>query len=83
VDVDSVEIELPLGYTIEGAPLPQDIKTDFGHYQTGYSLEGNMLKYRRMYRLDKNMIPPTQYNEYRNFIRQVSKNDNTSFVFKK
>lgn len=83
LDIDSVEIELPFGYTIEGAPPPQDIQTGFGHYQTDYSLENNVLKYRRMYRLDENIIPPEQYETYRNFIREVSKNDNTSFVFKK
>lgn len=83
LDIDSVEIELPFGFTIEGAPPPQDLRTDFGQYQTDYSIEGNVLKYLRMYRLDENMIPPARYEEYRNFIREVSKNDNASFVFKK
>ena len=83
LDIDSVEIELPFGYTIEGAPPPQNIQTDFGQYQTDYSLEGNILKYRRMYQLDENMISTEQYESYRNFIREVSKNDNASFVFKK
>jgi hypothetical protein len=82
-DIDSLEIEIPVGYSIEAAPLPQDIQTSFGHYQTSYSLEGSILKYRRMHRLDQNMIPPSLYEEYRAFTKEVSKNDNTLFVFKR
>lgn len=83
MDVDSVEIELPFGFSIESAPSPQDIEAPFGRYQTEYSLEGNRLLYRRVFRLDQKLIPPGQYQAYRSFLREVSKNDNAQFVFKK
>lgn len=83
MDVDSVEIELPLGFSIESAPPPQDIETPFGLYQTEYSLEGSRLRYRRVFRLDQKLIPPGEYETYRDFLREVSKNDNAQFVFKK
>ncbi len=83
MDVDSVEIELPFGFSIESAPPPQDIEAPFGRYQTEYTLEGSRLRYRRTLRIDRKLIPPGQYEAYRDFLRQASKNDNAQFVFKK
>lgn len=83
MDVDSVEIELPAGFSIESAPPPQDIEAPFGLYQTKYSLEGRRLRYRRVFRLEQKLIPPGEYEAYRDFLREISKNDNAQFVFKK
>nr|NIU01622.1 DUF3857 and transglutaminase domain-containing protein [Nitrosopumilaceae archaeon]NIX62224.1 DUF3857 domain-containing protein [Nitrosopumilaceae archaeon] len=36
LDIDSVEIELPLGFSLEAVPPDQDIQTSFGTYKTDY-----------------------------------------------
>jgi hypothetical protein len=47
-DVDTVEIELPTGYTLESVPQVVNLKTKFGAYNSSIKLEGNKLFYIRI-----------------------------------
>jgi hypothetical protein len=81
--MDSVEILLPFGYSLESAPQPQNIVASFGEYRTDYRIEDRTLKYYRYLRIDKRLIPLEQYAEHQEFMKQVVKNDQTKFVFRK
>jgi transglutaminase-like putative cysteine protease len=83
VDQDSVSISLPYGYELESGPKPCDLQTTFAAYSTGYSIHNNIFYYTRRFELKKKTIPAEWYNEYVDFIRKVTLNDQTKFVFKK
>ena len=83
LDQDSLVLELPFGYTLEAGPKPLELATDFGFYKTDYRFEGRTLYYSRTYRLNQKSIPPEQYEDFRQFIAAVSKNDQGKFVFRK
>lgn len=79
--IDSLEIQLPFGYSLEAAPLPQNMETSFGQYQTDFQLEGLTLRYYRRFRIKQRLISPEQYAEYKQFMQDVLKNDQAKFVF--
>jgi len=81
--MDSVEIQLPFGYSLEASPGQQSIVASFGEYKTDYRIENRMLKYYRFLKIAKRLIPVDQYAEYKAFVQEVVKNDVAKFVFKK
>ena len=81
--MDSVEILLPFGYSLESAPQLQNILASFGEYWADYHIEDRTLKYYRYLRIDKRLIPLEQYAEHQEFMKQVVKNDQAKFVFRK
>lgn len=83
LDQDSLVLELPFGYTLEAGPKPLELATGFGFYKTDYRIEGRTFYYSRTYRLNQKSIPPEQYEDFRQFIAAVSKNDQGKFVFRK
>jgi len=82
-DIDSVVIHIPLHYSLEAAPHPQHLQTDFAEYRMDYSFRDSKLTYSRFYRLKKIEIPPEDYPAYRTFLQKVSKTDRATFVFKR
>jgi len=82
-DIDSVAIVLPLGYKLEGAPKELNLETEYTRYQTKWAVEDGSLHYRRLFEVKKRQIPAEAYDEYRTFMKQVRRNDNSQFVFKK
>ena len=83
MDIDSIAIQLPIGYVLEASPEPEDIQTSFGQYRIEYTFENQKLIYRRLHRIDKKQIPITQYAEYKTFLQKIIQSDNSMFVFKK
>ncbi len=82
-DIDSVIIHIPLRYSLEAAPNPLYLQTDFAEYRMDYTFRESELTYSRYYRLKKIEIPPEAYPAYRAFLKQVSKTDQATFVFKR
>jgi hypothetical protein len=81
--IDSVEIKLPFGYSLESAPQTQDITVSFAGYRTYYEISNGTFKYYRYLRINERLIPVEYYAEYKEFMKQVVKNDQTKFVFRK
>lgn len=82
-DIDSVALALPLGYKLEGAPKEVSLETDYTRYQTQWTVEDDSLHYRRLFEIKKRQIPAEAYEEHRTFMKQVRRNDNSQFVFKR
>ncbi len=82
-DFDSIEIELPHGYRLESAPQPKAIQNSYGEYRTQYRITDNKIFYSRRHKVKTPRIPVEGYPQWRAFLKKVSKNDNSSFVFKK
>ncbi|WP_417939394.1 DUF3857 domain-containing protein [Flavobacterium sp. RS13.1] len=83
-DTDEIEINLPAGFSIEFIPSNFELKGKFGEYKTEIIKKGdNKLTYKRSMFLNKGKYSNTEYDEYRLFMEQVSRNDNAKIILTK
>ncbi len=81
VDTDEIEINLPAGFTIEFLPTNYELKGKFGEYKTEIiKKENNKLLYKRSMFLSKGKYSNKEYDEYRLFMEQISRNDNAKVI---
>lgn len=81
MDEDQYEINLPEGFEIEFVPENISIANRFGKYTVHIERVSNAkLKYTRMFTISEGVYPKEEYHVYREFIREVSKNDNAKIV---
>jgi Domain of Unknown Function with PDB structure (DUF3857)/Transglutaminase-like superfamily len=84
LDTDEIEINLPTGFTIEFLPSNFELKGKFGEYKTEIiKKESNKLIYKRSMFLSKGNYSNKEFDEYRLFMEQVSKNDNAKIILTK
>jgi hypothetical protein len=80
-DVDEFIIQIPEGLKVEAMTEGKDIYTKFGTYNFKIeALEGNKLKYIRTYILNKGNYEKEDYKAFRDFRKQIVKNDKTKIV---
>lgn len=81
LDTDEIEVNLPAGFSIEFLPSNFELKGKFGEYKTEIiKKEDNKLTYKRSMFLNKGKYSNKEYDEYRLFMEQVSKNDNAKII---
>ncbi|WP_035141787.1 DUF3857 domain-containing protein [Flavobacterium daejeonense] len=84
LDTDEINIVLPKGYEIEFLPDNFDLKTKFGEYKTEIvKTEDGSLIYKRFLLVNKGVYTNMEYDEYRLFIEQISRNDNAKIILTK
>ncbi|WP_029270586.1 DUF3857 domain-containing protein [Flavobacterium sp. KJJ] len=84
LDSDEIEINLPAGFAIEFLPSNFELKGKFGEYKTEIiKKENNKLTYKRSMFLNKGKYSNKEYDEYRLFMEQISKNDNAKIILTK
>lgn len=84
LDSDEIEINLPAGFTIEFLPSNYELKGKFGEYKTEIiKKENNKLTYKRSMLLNKGNYSNKEYDEFRLFMEQVSRNDNAKIILTK
>ncbi|MBC3847470.1 DUF3857 domain-containing protein [Winogradskyella echinorum] len=80
-DIDEFIIQIPEGLKVEAMAEGKDIDTKFGTYNFKIeALEGNKLKYTRKYILNKGNYEKEDYKAFRDFRKQIVKNDKTKVV---
>ncbi|MBE8727169.1 DUF3857 domain-containing protein [Flavobacterium hungaricum] len=83
-DTDEIEINLPTGFNIEFIPSNYELKGKFGEYKTEIiKKDNNKLLYKRSMFLNKGKYSNKEYDEYRLFMEQVSRNDNAKIILTK
>ncbi len=84
VDTDEIEINLPAGFAIEFLPTAFELKGKFGEYKTEIiKKDNNKLIYKRSIVVNKGKYSNKEYDEFRLFMEQVSKNDNAKMILTK
>ncbi|WP_431243189.1 DUF3858 domain-containing protein [Flavobacterium sp. P21] len=84
LDSDEIEVNLPAGFSIEFLPANYELKGKFGEYKTEIiKKDNNKLVYKRSMFLNKGKYSNKEYDEYRLFMEQVSKNDNAKIILTK
>ena len=83
-DTDEVTIALPSGFSIEFLPNNFELKSKFGEYKTEIvKKDNNNLVYKRSMFLKKGLYSSKEYDEYRLFMEQISRNDNAKIILTK
>lgn len=82
-DIDSVEIELPAGYTPESMPQPFTISSPFGKYTSSVKLNDNKLFYYRSIEQYSGRFSPEEYANLVKYYEDVYKADRSRVVLVK
>ncbi len=77
IDIDEVEITLPQNYKVESKPNDKTIENKFGSYKTELVVKDeNTLVYKRKFVVKDGEFPKEDYEAFRNFYKEVNKQDN-------
>lgn len=83
-DSDEIEISLPAGFVIEFLPQNFELKNKFGEYKTEIiKKDNNNLVFKRTFFIKKGLYEKNEYDEFRLFMEQVSRNDNAKIILTK
>lgn len=83
-DIDEIAVALPTGFNIESLPNNFELNTKFGEYKTEIIKKDNSnLIYKRSIFIKKGLYKNTEYDEYRLFLEQISRNDNAKIILTK
>lgn len=82
LDEDEFVINLPQGYKVEAIPKAENIENEFGTYimTIEETNEGKSLLYKRKLLINEGDYSKEKYDDYRNFRKEVSNNDNAKVV---
>lgn len=83
IDIDSVEISLPKGYTIESLPQDVIVSSQFGKYSCSVKLKDDKLFYYRRMEEVEGRFPAAEYNELVKFYEAIYKADRNRVVLVK
>ncbi|HMK06321.1 MAG TPA: DUF3857 domain-containing protein [Flavobacterium sp.] len=80
-DSDEITIALPAGFALESIPKDFALSNKFGEYKTELvKKDESNLVYKRSLLIKKGIYTSDQYEEYRLFLEQVSRNDNAKII---
>ncbi|WP_426429358.1 DUF3857 domain-containing protein [Winogradskyella sp. HB-48] len=83
-DTDEFIIQLPEGIKVEAMSEGLNMETKFGTYRFNIEeLEENKIKYSRTYILNKGSYSKEDYNAFRDFRKEIVKNDKAKIVLLK
>jgi transglutaminase-like putative cysteine protease len=84
VDIDEIEIALPANFSIEFIPSNVEINGKFGEYKTEIiKKDNNNIIYKRKFLLKKGLYTNKEYDDFRLFMEQISRNDNAKIILTK
>jgi transglutaminase-like putative cysteine protease len=82
-DIDSVIIDLPVGYVAESLPQPVRLQSPYGTYSAEVRIKDNQLLYYRNYAHFSGTYAPTEYIALASFYESIYKADRTKVVLVK
>jgi transglutaminase-like putative cysteine protease len=84
-DKDNFEIALPHGYEVEALPKAVELENEFGKYSVSFNLDATkkIVTYTRELLIKEGTYPKEKYQTYRDFRKQISRNDNAKIVLLK
>ncbi len=83
MDIDSVEIELPVGYVLEALPVAVQIESKFGKYSCSVKISADKMYYYRNMEHFSGHYPASDYNELVKFYEAIFKADRSKVVLVK
>lgn len=82
LDEDTFNFAIPNGYEIEALPENISVSNKFGEYKITIEEQNGTIIYKRRLLIKNGQYPKTDYKDYRDFRKLVSKGDNSKVVLK-
>ncbi len=83
IDIDTVELNIPSNYLVAALPEATVLITKFGKYEISFvQMNKNKIIYSRKLRIEKGEYPASEYEEYREFMRSISRLDKVKILLK-
>ncbi|RYZ14403.1 MAG: hypothetical protein EOP49_53695 [Sphingobacteriales bacterium] len=82
-DTDSVEINVPAGYTVESLPRPVKLSTPFGTYECSTTFTDNKVRFTRVRCAYSGTFAATAWPQLQEFLLAVYKSDHSQLVLVK
>ena len=82
-DTDSIRIQLPEGYVIEGLPKPLDVKSKFGSFHSGIQVKDKEIYITHRLFMRKGVYSPDEYAAFIGFRKQVAGQYGGKIILKK
>lgn len=83
INIDSVEIQLPAGYSQESVPQDANINSKFAVYRSSVAVKDGMILYSRQMEYKGGLYPASDYPELVKFYEAVYKADRNKLVLVK
>ncbi len=81
VDSDETAIKIPENFRIEFLPPKVEIKSKFGNYKSEIiKIDDNNFVYKRTLVVNRGLFPKEEFDDYRQFFEDVSRNDNAKII---
>ncbi len=82
-DIDTLEINIPEGFSLEGLPENEKLETKFGSYNITFEkISDHKLVYQRELIINKGNHLKEEYENYRDFRRAITKGDKAKILIK-
>ncbi len=82
-DIDSVEIQIPKGFSPEALPHDTNVKSKFGNYSANFQLIGDRIVFFRKLERNSGRFPKSDYKELVSFYESIYKSDRSRMVLVK
>ncbi|MFA5299909.1 MAG: DUF3857 domain-containing protein [Lutibacter sp.] len=84
IDLDEVEITLPITSKVEYIPEKVMLDTKFGYYSMELEkINEHTYLYKRKLQIEEGKYPKEDYEFYRNFRKEIAKHDNSKIILNK
>ncbi len=83
LQTDLFEITFPAGYHVEDLPVPVQVDYGFAEYRSTVEVEGNVLRYRRYFRINEVLVPRERLDELKEFYRRIAADELNSAVLRR
>ena len=77
---ETVEVDLPLGFTVDEMPEPVALTTPFGRYRADWKAQAGKLFFKRHLELDNAVVPPEDYASVKEFFDEMTAADQAPVV---
>jgi len=83
MDSDVVEISLPDGFNVDELPDPARATYPFGEYHSATEVEGNMLRYKREFKMTATLVPLEKAGQLKSLFSMINMDEKNVAVLKR
>ncbi len=83
IDVDTIQIKIPMNYIVEAMPKDVSIKTVYGNYSITFSIKNNIINVLRKNERSEGLFSKNEYEAISSFFKEIYKADRSKIVLVK